>query len=86
MKSQRLRKLLMLTVLALALTLLALGATMKRKVYEPDSEATGLALFRRLADRQLVEDSTFGGVRRQNDKLYSTYDRDKPRGKIACPT
>ncbi len=38
------------------------------------------------SDRQLVENTTFTGVVRKEDKLYLTYDASQKRGKRACPT
>ena len=39
-----------------------------------------------LSDRQLVENTTFTGVVRKEDKLFLTYDASQKRGKRGCPT
>ena len=39
-----------------------------------------------ITELQLIEDATFGGVRRRFGKLFSTYDRSKPRPRRECPT
>lgn len=69
-----------------ALALLGMGVLRTHKVYDPTTEEFGIAAFNRVSDRDLVVDATFGGVRRDADRLYSTYDRSLPRGKSACPT
>lgn len=73
-------------VLAAALLMLLAGAGRDHKVYDPDTEEFGLLGFTRVTDRQMVVDTTFGGVTRRNARLYSTYDRSAPQGKRACPT
>jgi hypothetical protein len=72
--------------LAVALALIGVGVAWSWKIYEPAKNASDERFFRRIADRQLIVDSTFGGVARQSGRLVSTYDRDKPRGKTSCPT
>lgn len=69
-----------------ALVLLVLGSIRTHKVYESDTEEFGLLTFYRISEFQMVEDATFHGVAREEDRLYSTYDRSQPRGKSACPT
>ena len=76
--------------LVLALTLLGAGLTMTRKVYEQEQESGedefGMLIFHRIPERTIVEDATFGGVRRIDGKLVSTYDRTAGGGKRPCPT
>jgi len=70
-----------------ALILLLVGnVRVVHKVYDAEAEEWGLVAFHKIGERKLVEDATFGGVARRGQKLYSTYDRTKPRGKQACPT
>jgi hypothetical protein len=73
-------------VLALALAFLWVGARREHKAYDSDDEGFGILTFRRISDRQLVMDATFGGVERRDGRLFSTYDRSAPGGKRACPT
>lgn len=75
-------------VLALlaALALLSVGSVHARKVYEPGMDDFGMQVFQRLDETQLVIDATFGGVTRQDGRLFSTYDRAASKGKRACPT
>ena len=39
-----------------------------------------------ISEYKLVEDATFSGVEAIDGILYSTYDRTKKQGKVACPT
>ena len=39
-----------------------------------------------ILERQLVENTTFTGVVRKEDKLWFTYDPSAKRGKRSCPT
>jgi len=80
------RKLIAFFLLAVAVALLAVGVVRKRKVYDADAGEFGIMTYHRLRDWQLVIEATFTGVERRNNKLYSTYDRNGPRGKRACPT
>ncbi len=73
-------------LLMAALALIGFGAWRTHKVYDPVTEEFGIVAFQRISDRELVVDSTFGGVRRDKGLLYTTYDRTQPRGKQACPT
>ncbi len=77
-----------ITIVALlaAVAMLCIGGFRRHKVYDADAAEFGIAAFDRITDRQLVEDATFGGVARQEGRLYSTYDRTVERGKKACPT
>jgi hypothetical protein len=72
--------------LAVAMSLVVIGAVISHKAYDPGTEEFGIVAFTRISDRQLVEDATFSGVLRKGDRLYSTYDRAVPKGKRACPT
>jgi hypothetical protein len=71
---------------AVAVALLATGAVVTHKVYQADAEEFGILAFTRVSDRELVIDTTFSGSIRKGDRLYTTYDRNGPRGKRACPT
>lgn len=74
-------------VLAVAVALIALGAARTRKVYDSETvQSFGIQTYVRLSDKQLVVDSTFGGVALKDGQLYSTYDRAAGGGKRACPT
>ncbi len=86
MKRPLYQKVLAATALIVALALLIVGSVRQHKVYEADAEEFGLVAFQRITDRQLVIDATFSGTLRKGLRLYSTYDRSKPRGKKACPT
>jgi hypothetical protein len=72
-------------ILLAAIVLVAAGSVRVQKVYDPQTEAFGLAAFMRIHDRDLVADATFTGVERRDGKLYSTYDRSRPHGKRSCP-
>ena len=74
------------TVLVVAIALLAVGAVRSHKVYDSVGEEFGILTFLRISDAQMVIDATFSGVLRKGERLYSTYDRTQPRGKQACPT
>ncbi len=75
-----------IAVTLVALGLIAVGTVRAHKVYDPETEAYGIIAFTRVSDKDLVIDTTFGGVTRTKGRLYSTYDRTQPRGKKACPT
>jgi hypothetical protein len=88
-KTSRLQKLIAALLLVAAISLLATGSLFKRKVFEKEDEFAqiGPKTFMRLSDRALVVDATFTGIVRDKDgQLTSTYDRNKPHGKKACPT
>ncbi len=70
----------------LALSLIAVGAVRAHKIYDPETEEFGIVAFIKVTDKDLVVDTTFGGVTKTDGRLYSTYDRTQPRGKKACPT
>jgi len=80
------RKVIAAAVLIIALALLLAGSIRTHKVYESDTEEFGLLTFYRINEFHMVVDATFHGVAREDDRLYSTYDRSQPRGKSACPT
>ncbi|MDQ1257654.1 MAG: hypothetical protein QG656_2260 [Candidatus Hydrogenedentes bacterium] len=71
---------------AIAAVLLIAGALVTHKVYEADAGEFGILAFTRVSDRELVIDTTFSGSIRKGERLYTTYDRNGPRGKRACPT
>ena len=73
-------------VLAAALALLAAGSSRKTKIYETGTDDFGIQAFTRVTERQMVVDSTFGGIALERGRLVSTYDRTAPAGKRACPT
>jgi hypothetical protein len=73
-------------LLTLAVALLVIGAGRSYKVYNADSGDFGLATFQRSGERQMTADATFGGVKRERDRLIATYDRTAAAGKRACPT
>lgn len=80
------KKIIAVAVLVIALALLLMGSLRTHKVYETDTEEFGLLTFYRINEFQMVVDATFHGVAREDERLYSTYDRSQPRGKSACPT
>ncbi|MBI4865138.1 MAG: hypothetical protein HY815_33495 [Candidatus Riflebacteria bacterium] len=80
------QKLLATLCLFVALGFLLAGSLRVHKVYEPGHEAFGLVTVHSVSDFQLVVDATCGGVRKQGDRLYSTYDRSETRGRRSCPT
>ena len=73
-------------VLLLAVALLAFGMMKNHKVYDADSDDFGMLTFRKISDSNLIVDTTFSGVTRKDDKLFSTYDRSETRAKRKCPT
>ncbi len=85
--SSRLRKILGISVLILALVFLLAGMRRSVKAYEPGTDEFGILAYQQVPERVLVEDATFGGITRKNGRVYSTYDRSAPKqGKRACPT
>lgn len=74
------------TVLIVSVCMLVFGARQKVKAYDADVDEFGLQTWTPVTGRKLVEDATFGGVVRKDGRLFSTYDRLKPRGKQACLT
>ncbi len=82
------QKIVAFTVLIVAVGMIVAGCIVTHKAYDKDDSLAefGVMTFTRLHEWQLIEDTTFTGVERRGDKLYSTYDRAKPRGKKACPT
>ena len=75
-----------IALLILACAFLLAGAVLRHKVYDAEADDFGVPAFLRISERQLVIDSTFSGVERKGDRLYSTYDRSQPRAKRSCPT
>jgi len=69
-----------------ALAFIAAGRAREHRVYDPQGDDFGMAIFTRVSERELTADATFGGVARRDGRLYTTYDRSAPRGKRACPT
>ena len=57
-------------------------------VYEEDLPESETAFYEVIDERALTEDATFGGVvlSALTDRLITTYDRSKPKGRPACPT
>ena len=84
--NRKLKNSLTVFVLALSVVFIAAGFFKQRKVYEQTADEFGIRNYNRIKDYQLVIDTTFGGVTRKGDKLYSTYNRDEQRGKRKCPT
>ena len=82
----RFQKIIAFVLLAIAVGLLAASPFVSHRAFDPDTEEFGLQAFTRLSEMQLVVDTTFGGVMRKGDKLFSTYDRTVARGKRSCPT
>jgi hypothetical protein len=80
------QKLLATLGLCVALGFLLVGSLRVHKVYKPGHGAFGLVTVQSVSEFQLVVDATFGGVRKQGDRLYSTYDRSETRGRRSCPT
>ena len=70
----------------LALVFLTAGMVCRHKVYDPASGDFGVMVFDRITERDLVVDTTFGGVTLYEGKLISTYDRSAGPGKRTCPT
>jgi len=70
----------------IACLLLAIGSRKTHKVYDDDQAEFGILTFSRISDRALVADTTFTGVIRKGERLYTTYDRSSPHGKRSCPT
>ncbi len=74
-------------VLLVAIAFLAIGATRSYKVYEPGMQDFGMDVFTSTSEGGLIVSSTFGGVRREGAKLFSTVDPGAPvKGRRACPT
>lgn len=85
-KTSRFGKLAAFVALFVALAFTLVGLARSHKVYEGDEVEFGVLSFRRISERALVTDATFGGVEKRKARLYSTYDRSAPAGKRACPT
>lgn len=77
-----------LTVIAViaALVMLLVGGRRTHKVYADEADEFGLITFQRISEREIIEDATFSGVRREGKKLITTYDRSAPQAKRSCPT
>ena len=73
-------------VLALSAVFIAAGFFKQRKVYEQTADEFGIRNYHKVKDYELVIDTTFGGVTREGDRLFTTYDRSEQRGKRKCPT
>jgi hypothetical protein len=75
-------------LLLAAVAMLAVGAMRTHTVYDDDEVAAefGIYTHQTISDAQMVIDTTFTGVTRRGDKLFSTYDRSEKAGKRACPT
>ncbi len=95
MKTRKVRFTISLAVLIIAVVMIITGMNRTHKVYnQKDSGAFegfnllgNLEIHRKISEKQLIIDATFGGVERGDEgKLYSTYDRSKPVGKRKCPT
>ena len=80
------RKFLVIILMILAILFLYLGTSRTYKVYSSGGDEFGVAIFYRVTDRQIVEDTTFHGVVVRGKKLYSTYDRLAEKRKRSCPT
>ena len=73
--------------LLVAVGFLLVGAARTHKVYPDELAASFGEEAITIPDWQLVIDTTFSGVARQEQALISTYDRTvEDAGKRACPT
>lgn len=86
MKKRRPQLAIAFILLFAAAGLIAVGATRRVKVYDAGEDDFGFLTHTKVHDMALVADTTFGGIELKDGKLYSTYDRSKPRGRAACPT
>jgi len=70
------------------LGLIAVSFVRAFPVYDEDLPADETAFYEEIGEFQLVEDSTFSGVRlsKLTGRLITTYDRTQPKGRPACPT
>lgn len=76
-----------LFALLIAIAFLIVGATRSYKVYEPNTQDFGMDVYASTSEGALIIDATFGGVRREGAKLFSTIDPGAPSaGRRACPT
>ena len=75
-----------MAVLLVAIVLIGAGVLRQHKVYDADSADFGMLMFHRIREWDLIVDTTFTGIVRQDGKLHATYDRSAPRSKRACPT
>lgn len=73
-------------LLSVAALLLIIGGLRTHKIYDSSTEEFGLLSFTRISDADMVIDTTFSGIEKKKDRLYTTYDRSQPRGKRSCPT
>ncbi len=75
------------TALGVALVFLTVGLFRTHQVVKKVKGRRSLhPKMETISEFELTEDATFSGVRRLFGRLYSTYDRSKPRGKRLCPT
>lgn len=81
-----LERILQIILALVAVILLAAGSDREYKVYDNPREEFGLRSYTVITAFQLVEDATFSGTIRKGDELFSTYNREAPKGKMACPT
>ena len=74
-------------ILITGVVLIIVGiAAIKRPIYQPLTTGYGMLTYEQIGDRQMTVDATFGGITRQDGRLYSTYNRSQQRSKLACPT
>jgi len=73
-------------LLGVAALLLIIGGMRTHKIYDRSTEEFGLLSFTHISDAGMIVDTTFGGIERKGDRLYTTYDRSQPHGKRSCPT
>jgi high-affinity Fe2+/Pb2+ permease len=75
-------KILSFILLFASLGMIVMGLTRSHKVYSREMDL----FFYKVSDRRLVVDTTFSGIIRDGDKLYTTYDRSQDAGRRSCPT
>lgn len=80
------RRVFTILLLVLAIAMIAVGVRRKHKVYDLQSAVPGMLMFHRVPERELIVDSTFTGVIRQDGRLCTVYNRSEPRTKRKCPT
>ena len=75
-------------MLVLSIGLIAFSFTRSIPVYDEDAPEDEFAFFQDVPEITLSRDGTFAGCTRSplTGRLITTYDRDQPPGRVACPT
>ena len=79
-------KIFSILILILSIIILVAGYLQTYKVFDEEMNEFNIPVFYKVSEKELIIDSTFGGVTRKNSKLYTTYNRNIKQSKRPCPT